>query len=221
MPDSTGMGAVVRRAVTHTMTKGRFAGRTFEFMALGIRDIVQCQEECLEDRKREFLQTYTRNMDLIPRQEQAAMLREAFSTAGEMQYSQLPKQIVEMPLIEDGKQINDPDTGLPVLIPTRVEYAMWWVGETLRGKLYSAWLAMRKCQGQGDITINDVDDIFVDSIGDLDQAVGKLGRATNPRVLGNEDAPAAAGEPPARETPRQRRARQREEKKRTEFLTGR
>jgi hypothetical protein len=217
---ATGMGAVVRRSVTHTMTKGRFAGRPFELMALGIRDLVQCQEECVEDHKRAYLQTYTRNVDLMPAELRKQMIEDAFVAAAAISYEDLPVKLINMPIIENGKVITG-ENGKPLTRQMKVEYAMWWVGEAMKGKLYSAWLAMRKCQGQGDITLNDADDIFVDSMGDLNEAVEKLGRATNPRVLGNDEAPAADVGQPARETRQERRARIRSERARANLLTGR
>jgi hypothetical protein len=218
---ATGLGAPIRRSITHTMTKGKFAGRTFELMQLGIRDLVACQEECTEDYKRAHLQTYTRNVDLMPPDMREKMIGDAFLAASEIHYEGLPAKMLSFP-VRDRKGVVtvDPETGRPVMEARKVEYVMWWLTETVKGKLHSAWLAMRKCQGQGSLTLADVDDVFVDSTGDLETTVEKVGELSMQRVLGNADAPEEAERPPARETARQRRIRQRKEKARANTLTG-
>jgi hypothetical protein len=216
---ATGMGAVVRRSVTHTIGKGRFAGKTIELMQLGLRDISQTQEECTEDYKRAYLQTYTRNADLMPAELQGSLIRDAFAAAAEMHYEGLPRKRIELPKVENGKIVTGPD-GKMVTEIMLAEYGMWWSGSTVKGMLYTTWLSMRKCQSQAGITLDDTDMLFMDAMDDLREAVEKLGRLANPRVLGNADAPAANVEQPARETSRQRRKRLEKERAREATLTG-
>lgn len=212
---ATGLGAIVRRSVTHTISRGRYAGKTIELQQPSLKDIAQTQEEACERFKRSQLKTYTENSDLIPQEFRGNMIRDAFAAAAEIHYSQLPRMRVDIPVVGDDGRVKIED-GQAVTRPASVEYGMWWTLSTIDGMLFAVWLAMRKCPGQEGISLDEVDSLFMESPADLNEAMDKLGALQNQRVLGNENAPAAAEQPAREMTRRERRAMLR----RKELLTG-
>jgi hypothetical protein len=111
--------------------------------------------------------------------------------------------------------VTDPETGVTEqrLVSQKMEPMLGWMGSTMYGRLYSVWLSLRRAESQRTITLNDVDQMFVESPQDLRDVADKIGDISQPRVgLGNEEKPA---EEPARapaETARQRRERKRRER---------
>ena len=175
------MERVVRRIGTHTMSNGK----EIVLCALSLKDFVAARDKCLSEFKRRQLLTWTENVDLLPEDERQGYLREAFARVEQLTVDQLPKQTV----VDEG-------------IPMTLDYASWWMSDTAEGKLFTTWLSMRKAQGQEKLTLDDIDNIFMDAQQDLDNASKTVGDLSAAK-LGNSEAPETTRE--RRKTKRRRR----------------
>lgn len=191
------MEATVRRRATHRLPNGR----TIEIHALGLADYVAARDRALQQFKRQKIQTWTENVDLLPADQRERWIREAFERAEALTIDDLPPRRMKMPIRRsDGKIVKDAN-GEPVLRETEVEYAAWWMSETADGRLYMTWLSIRR--GDPSFTLDDADGLFIDAMDELETAANLVGDISTP-TLGNSEPPA---EPPM--TPGERRAQRR------------
>lgn len=182
MSEVPGLGQVARRSASFTITSGKFAGKQFEVWALGIQDLVRCQEEALSEHKRSYIQTYTGNADLIPEPIRDGMIRDAFQSASKMTYDDLPAKEIEV-------EVDVPIDGKPGKTAKRLrkltaEYILWWMSKTLSGQLHTVWLSLHKAESQKSLTIADIDLIFIESPNDLKDLADLIAELSEPQ--GNE-----------------------------------
>lgn len=178
-----------RQMRSYTMKGGPQSGTTYELVSLQVMDWDACQDECVQRYRRAYIETYKRNVDLLPADQQATVLQDAFERATQMDYGNLPKK-----KDDDG---ND------------VEYFLWWLGENMSGGLFCLWLSMRRAESQRAMTLDQVDGIFAKSPADLAEAIGIVTEISMPRLAGNSQEPLDNGSPAAAKEKRRRRRRQR------------
>ena len=166
-----GASATVHRRRTVTLP----TGKTIEIEAIGLRDYAQVREQACADYKRNLLKTTKDNLDLFPEQERADLMRKALDKAELITPDDLPE-----------KTVLDPATQKP----TKVSYADWWMGMTVPGVVYAAWLSIRRCPGQSNMTLADVEAIFENQLEALHETGEAIADLSKPQ-LGNSD-PAAA-----------------------------
>ena len=82
------------------------------------------------------------------------------------------------------------EKGGPLLEEQEIEYSGWWLSQTQMGMIFAAWLSMRKCPGQEDMTIDDVTEMLQDEevLEETANAVGELSQ----QRLGNSQPPTVA-----------------------------
>jgi hypothetical protein len=168
--ESRNLGAVAKHSRLVPMPDGT----NLEIQQLHLGDWATLEEEAVQGAKRNLIETYTKNIDLIPQAHREEMLRDAFRRAEELRADNLPSVKVKMKV--DGVEQD-----------VSVGYASWWVANTVRGKLVAVWLAVRKAQPG--ITYDDAGRLFSagreKALEDVANAVGELSKGT----LGNADAP--------------------------------
>ncbi len=162
-----GLTAATRRRLVHTLP----SGKEIELEAITVRDYAQIREQACKEYKRQFIETFTLNADLLPLEKRATVAEDAFEKASKITPDDLPKKEVAAP---DGKKVL-------------LNYADWWMGMTVPGVLYSVWLSMRK--NQPGLTQADVEKMFEDNFEAMHEAGDQLADMSRPR-LGNQD-PAA------------------------------
>jgi hypothetical protein len=218
--DLSGIGdlrSIVRRQATYTMRGGTNKGIKIELQALGLQDIARCQDEALAEHRRGFIETYTRNIDLIPEADRRQVVDSAFAKASRMTLADLPDPELNVPIRnDDGSYLTD-DLGSPVYRRESVEHVFWWMSETLRGRLFAVWLSARKSSPE--LTLDYLDLLFIDSPQDLRAIAQTVADLTTPK-LGNESRPVSESAPAETrpETPRERRLRIKQERTRTATL---
>lgn len=170
-------------------------GRRFIVSPLSVGDYISCREQSLDYYKRQELRTYTKNVDLIKEAggDVNTILGEAFEKAKEISYEDLPSKEVTS---SEGTQ--------------KIEYSMWWMGETPEGMMFAVWLSLRKDESQRDMTLDEVYEIFTEESqrGDLEDIAQAVGEVTQPSLAGNGEASLDAGQ-----KRRERRRRRRRERK--------
>ena len=191
------MESTVRRRATHRLP----SGRTIEIHALGLGDFVAARDRALQQFKRQKIQTWTENVDLLPVDKKERWIREAFERAEALSFDDLPQKRMKIPVRRsDGKIVKDKN-GDPLLRETEVEYTAWWMAETVDGRLYMTWLSIHR--GDPAFTLDDADALFIDAMDELETTANLVGDISSP-TLGNSEAPA---DPPM--TPGERRAQRR------------
>lgn len=194
------LSAVVRRRQTVDLP----GGKTIELEQLNIKDFAQIREQACSDYKRNLIETYTRNLDLLPEAMRADAVQKAFEKAERITPDDMPKKLAWLPkrdkqgrvLTHSGERFFHEaagvwiETGGPVLEQQPMEYAGWWLSQTQMGRMYGVWLSMRKCTGQESLTLDAVAKMFTDSLDALGTVADTLGELSQPR-LGNESPPAA------------------------------
>lgn len=106
------------------------------------------------------IETYTRNIHLMPADMQQKELREVFRRTSELTAAALPKQ--EM-LVYDRDEIGNvrrDSEGNPREVVKPIEYIRWWL-TTMEGKRQSVYLSMRRANPA--VTMNDLDTMFADA----------------------------------------------------------
>lgn len=108
--ENRNLGAVARRSKLVPLPDGTHV----ELRALVLSDLACLQEEAAHAFKRDLIETYTRNADLLPEADRRQVILDAFKRAEEIR----------------------PDT-------IEVDKANAWVDKTLRGQMTTVWLSMR------------------------------------------------------------------------------
>lgn len=192
--------AVVRRRRTATLPDGT----TIELEQLTFKDFAQIREEACAQYKRAMIQTWTKNLDLLPENMRQDAVQRAFDRAEKITPDAMPKKKAWVPTRDrEGRVVRNVGEafyheeaqeliglGDPLPKLADIEYSGWWMSQDNLGKLYATWLSMRKCPGQEKLTLDEVDQMFMNQLEALDSAANVVGDLSAPR-LGNEDAPAA------------------------------
>jgi hypothetical protein len=169
-----GLTGATRRRRVYTLPNGK----DIELEAIGVRDYAQIREQACAEYKRQLIQTYVGNLDLLPEDKRAAAHTDAFEKASMITPDDLPKKTVE-----------DPVTGKPKTL----NYADWWMGMTVPGVLFSVWLSMRKSPTHAGITQADVEKMFEDNFEAMNNAGDEIADLSRPRLGNQHPAAASAG----------------------------
>jgi len=189
-------------ASAHTTRILEVGDRKIAIGKLTFDDYASAKEQAAAEYKRNLIKTYTENpdlMDKLPPDVKATAIQDAFLRAEQITADSLPPKMIwypqrdmttGKPLLNKGERFFHKESrrwiekGAPLLEQIEVEYSGWWLAQTNSGKIFAAWLAMKKCAGQTDWTINDVMEILQDeeAIEAAAVAVGTLSE----QHLGNE-----------------------------------
>jgi hypothetical protein len=178
--------AVAQRSQIFTLPDGS----KLELRPLLIRDWATLEEEALQAYKRSYLETYTRNLDLLPGTTEAkqAILMEKFQEAAQLTPDKIPPVVVDAPKWDGDKLVRD-GNGDIVRQPVPVPYAQWWFGNTLSGSQTAIWLSIRRARPN--ITPDEADAIYTqygqEITNKIANAVAELSRPT----LGNAEGQAS------------------------------
>lgn len=173
--------AAVRRRRSITLPDGT----AVEIEQMTFRDFMRVREEACAEYKRGLIQTYTRNIDLVPTDRQATIIQEAFEKAEKVTPDTLPTHTIRLPKRTTAGKIVRDAAGAIVMEEQVIEYATWWMAETSVGKVFALWLAASKCNPK--ITREWIEEKFTDSPDALDDAANVIGELSEPR-LGNAAA---------------------------------
>lgn len=171
----------MHKGLRESTSRGRLVelpnGRTVEIRPLTLRDLAQLEEQSLAAHKRTYLETYSKNIDLIPKEFLRDWLKEAFQTASAMSVDSLPSKKTE--------------SGRPV------EYAFWWAGHTIAGKMNAVWLSLRRADPS--IKFDDLDQLIGTDAETLERLANAIGEISAPTEgpEGNGTAPGKTGQSPA------------------------
>ncbi len=190
----TGESSAAKRRRTLTLP----SGATVEVEQLSFKDFCQAREEALAEYKRGLISTYTRNSDLAPPEMKEGLILKAFEKCESITADDMPKRKAWLPQRQqNGKPVrnkgeafkHEPSgewikTGDPLLEEQEIDFASWWLSYTSAGKIYGVWLALRRCQGQENITLDAVGAMFIDQLAALDAAADVVGEISTPQ-LGN------------------------------------
>lgn len=183
MPEQEMSTAAVSTSVLHQMPDGS----SVELSRLRLRDFEQIKQECLRQYRRSMIDTWTSNADLLPEDKQEQLIIEAVQRAEAVRLEDLPKQRTELPQYEDdGKYKRDADGNVLTHI-VEAPYEIWWLSSTPEGMLQAAWLSMRQCPGQENMTIDDVDKIFMDNQDQLGQVAQTVGDISESKLAKKDD----------------------------------
>lgn len=162
-------------------------GRKVEVRPLALRDFGQLEEQALEDHKRSYIQTFTKNIDLIPPEHRSGWVREAFLTAAGLTMESLPAKEQTVPLLDKfGDQLRD-NAGQPQFTTASLPYALWWSSNTFAGMLNTVWLSIRKAQP--DLKYEDLDGLLGTDVAKLEELANTIGDLSRPEP-GNDGPPA-------------------------------
>jgi len=193
-------------AAAHTIRTIQVGDKQVAIGKLVFDDYASAKEQAAAEYKRSLIKTYTENLDLmekLPPDVRATAIQDAFLRAEQITADSLPPKMIWYPQRDKmtGKPLLNKEArffhkesrrwiekGAPVLEQVEVEYSGWWLAQTNSGKIFAAWLAMKKCPGQTEWTLNDVMAILQDeqAIESLAREVGSLSE----QHLGNEQPPA-------------------------------
>ena len=203
----------IKEQSNYTFQSGKNEGKTVRFAQLEVSDFVEIQEQALKVYKRRFIETYTDNISLVPEHLRDNIVLKAFEEARQIDVADLPSRTMQLPLYKsNGKgRVLVTRNGQPVLQNREVDYAMHWMSDTPEGKLYVAWLSLKKVAGQESMTISDADEMFIDAQDDLEAAAQMVGDMSGPHI-GTEEEKEEANF--TKQNQRDRRAKKREERRR-------
>ena len=177
---------IAKRSVSFQITSGPHTGRRIEINSLTVGDFINAKEESFRQFKREFIRTYTENADLMPEDVRKQEIQEAFRKASLLTAHDLPQQTMSFP-VQNGDGYKRDEEGNLVTQSVRVDYPNWWMSETLEGKMFMAWLSMRKSPSQRDISLDDVYEMFSPALSDLEEVANTAGELSQGRLAGQED----------------------------------
>jgi hypothetical protein len=187
------------------------SGQTVILGALSLQDFITLQARALAEYKREMIRTWSDNEDLFPPDVWKEQLREAGIKAQGITISDLPRKTINVPKTKGGKPVYK--DGEIVIVATTVPYEVWWMSETPSGKMHACWLSMRGVEGQEGTALDDVDRLFREVMGDLEEAAQLVGEISQPTLLqsdgdGDDDSKKKAQQ----ESSRERRIRRRQKR---------
>jgi len=197
--------STTRRISSHTLS----SGQKITLHGLGLQDYVAAREECLRQYRRSQISTWTSNVDLLGElsdQDRQALLRDAIERASAVTLEDLPKKIIDLPVMKNGQPVRDKTTGRITTQRREVEYTAWWMSETPEGRLFMTWLSMRR--GDPELKLEDAEQLFNDAMNELETVADQVGEISTPQ-LGKSSAPAATGAQTETDPTEKRRARKR------------
>jgi len=166
------------------------SGKSIELSQLTLKDYTALREAACSEYKRNLIETYTRNLDLMPEEMRSVAVKEVFKRAESITPDDLPKkkawvakkdesgQFVRNdgePFYHDGvQQVINTGDAMPVEEP--IDYAGWWASNTSIGRIHTLWYSMRHCNGQQGTTLEEMFSMFQDDAAARDAAnvVGEL-----------------------------------------------
>lgn len=224
----SGMDVAAHKMTTHTIQKGKFAGRTLELWQQDYGDFGTMCREALEYWKSGYIRTFAENAKYLPESQQLAVVREAFEKAAEMSYDQLPMKNVRVPVSNGKGGFLKDENGQPVTRPERVDYMRWWMAATPEGQTQFVLLSIRKSPAQGNISLDTVSMMFRESMEDMLTCVQKIGELSESQILKNRESSPPSGNGQAGTSPaaiidkatRRRLKKQRQAERRRQTLAG-
>jgi len=195
-------------AFASTQTVRTVQGPRLVIKPLGIGDLSSLRAESLNWYRDQKIEVWTRVADKLREagfsdEEVKDEIRAALRRAEDIEYKDLEdREVIEY---EPG-QDELPRSQRKIKRKQTVEFAYWWAAECMEGWLFTLWLGATKHESQRTLTIDDVEEQFMDESGTLNQelleaAADRLGKVTS----GN--SPASGDE--AATTRRERRRRRR------------
>jgi hypothetical protein len=185
-------------------------GRQIELSSLTLGDYAEASRMALKSYRRDQAQATMATIEALELDgaEREKYIESAILKAEKVSSPDLPKKTVEVPVRVGGGGYLERD-GEIVTRKEPADYAIWWMAETVEGRLVACWLSMRRCPGQEAITLDEVDRMFTNELAMLDQAANVVGDLSQSEILGKSPAPSNA---PAKE---QRQARRRKRGRRS------
>jgi hypothetical protein len=182
-------------------------GTSIELGALTIGDFAQIREQACTEYKRNLIQTWTKNADLLPPDQRMPAIERAFARAEELTPEDLPPRKVWLPKREnDGSAVRHKgdrffhqgakvwiEKGGPVLEEQEVDYVTWWMSQTATGRLHASWLSMRHCPGQESMTYDQACDLLSKQSQTLASVADEIGDLSRPTLGNGDPAEASAG----------------------------
>lgn len=168
MEGTRNLGAIVTRSRVVQLDDGT----NVEVRALDMADWAALEDAAVQQCKRSLIETYTKNVDLIPQAYREKMLQDAFKRAEDIRADNLPSVKVKV-------TIADVEQEVPI------GYAHYWLQSTVRGRLHAAWLSVRKSKPGW--SLDDAAEFFAKKGGEkvLDSVADAVGAVSAP-TLGNE-----------------------------------
>jgi len=200
---------VTRKIATHKLPDGS----EIVLCSFGPIDWAAVEEGSLDYFKRQLIKTWTDNLDLLPESDRSGAIKSAYREAQRVTKSDLPKMRMDFPQLggEDEPVIED---GKVKMVSKEVDYASWWMGDTVDGKLHALWLSARKAAGQEKWTKAEVAEKFQAAMvhksesvsAEIEAAAQTVGRISQMELGKNSSSPLAT----EGMTKRQRRLAQRQ-----------
>jgi len=196
--------STTRRRAVHKLKNGK----SVEIHSLGLADYTAARDEALRRYKRQRLETYTGNADLVDDPEiRRELMRDAFEKIEQISCEDLPSREMEMPVRDrQGQFVRDRHGNIQTKIEP-VEYAAWWMSKTPEGQLFMTWLSMKR--GDPSLTLDDADEVFRDAMEDLETIVDRVGEISEPTLAGNSPTSDAGPTTTAEVKRKERRKRRR------------
>jgi len=160
-----GASAAAQGMRTHTL-----GGRKFLLAPLVFDDFVTAREEAAKHAKRSIIQTYNDNMDLLPENMREHAMEKAFAQAALVNADNLPPHKVWTTktdangknVLNTGERFFHTETnqwiekGKPLPVEVQVDFATWWMAQTVAGNILGMWLSIRRVPGQESVTLDEV-----------------------------------------------------------------
>lgn len=181
-------------------------GGHVEMRPLVLSDWATIEEEAVQYAKRELIQTYSRNADLLPEPIRERTIMDVFRKAESMRIDNLPTVRVMVPLfnaddtpmLEMVEQADGTMKPVQVTQPMDLSYGHYWVTKTMAGDLCSTWLSMRK--SKPGLTQDEAAEIFSsfrDSESLLKEAADVVAELSRPSLGNGQPRPEGAKIPAA------------------------
>lgn len=182
-------------------------GQRIELGGLSLGDYAEASREALKSYRRDKAQATVAAIEGmgLEGEEREKYIQQAIAKAEEIKAEDLPRKTVEVPIRLEGGGGYYTKNGQIVTRKEPADYAIWWMAQTVEGRLMACWLSMRGCPGQEGIRLDEVDAMFTNELTLLDRAADVVGDLSQSEILGKSPAPKEA---PKRER-RERRRRKR------------
>lgn len=159
-------------------------GKSFEFRPLSLKDWGAIERQAKQQYRRELIELYSKNLDLMPEHMRDEAIQKAFDRAEAIDVDDLPEKSISMPEIDPKTRKPVRKDGKFVLTTKKVPYAIWWGSESFEGKMFAIWLSMRRARP--DMTLDDVDQLLSSESGEamqtLERLAGVVGNISQPSV---------------------------------------
>ena len=188
---------IARVAGSGLVMKDRL-GNAYQITPLTIRDFGQVEIQALLEFRKQQYQTDRAFAEMHDGEERTALLDAARQKFAATTEKDLPRKFVTVLVKGEKREVP-------------ADYPMWWMSETVEGRIYAIWLSLRKVHKE--MTIDQCDKIFTDSIakGDeslLEEFADALGEVSMPSINPSPPPDRPAGETVATGRRGRRRRRQ-------------